>query len=682
MKALLFIYRWFSHQFLNPVLTKFIKVRNYHLLILDLVIFSSLPLLALFLRLDGNLNLNFYLSELGIVTIAFLVIKLTIFSSFGLYQRCWRYASVEDMTHITTLVGSAVVTQFLALILINKLPVLNIENIPISLPFIDGLLCCFIIGGLRFSVRVGDKVAIQKNVGKSADRVLIVGAGSAGVALVQEMQRNTQLGMQAVAFVDDNPDKLNLRIRGIFVVGNRYQIPEIVKCLNIHKVIIAMPTVGGTVIREIVDICQSTGAQTSTLPGIHEILNGRVKLNSIRDIRIEDLLRREPIQTDIERVSQFIQGKKVLITGAGGSIGSELCRQICKCRPTEIILVGHGENSVFNIQNELNQIVIALKNETQKYDYTPKISGFIADIRHRNRLEYAFAEYQPDVIFHAAAHKHVPLMELNSPEAITNNVIGTKNLVDLALKYNVNHFVMISTDKAVNPTNIMGASKRTAEMVVLQAAKESGKSYVVVRFGNVLGSRGSVVPTFQKQIAAGGPITVTHPEITRYFMTIPEAVQLVLQAAVLGRSGEVLMMNMGKPVKIVDLAKELIRLSGYELDKDIAIKFSGLRPGEKLFEELFIKGEEYEPTEHDKLFVVKNASRILLPNLNASVQALLIAATSNDTESIVDLLMQIVPGYKPAHLNQQVPSTMAKNTSIIIPKSSVSSLGKLKAKTA
>jgi FlaA1/EpsC-like NDP-sugar epimerase len=321
------------------------------------------------------------------------------------------------------------------------------------------------------------------------------------------------------------------------------------------------------------------------------------------------------------------------------------------------MLIGHGENSVFVIQQELEQLIQLLKEDGKAQGYTPRIYTFIGDIRDRDRLKHAFERFQPDVIFHAAAHKHVPLMELNPPEAITNNVLGTKNLLDLALQYNVKHFVMISTDKAVNPTNVMGASKRVAEMLVLQAAQKSGLPYVAVRFGNVLGSRGSVVPTFKKQIAVGGPVTVTHPEICRYFMTIPEAVQLVLQAAVLGRTGEVLMLNMGKPVKIVDLAKELIRLSGYEVNKDIDIVFTGLRPGEKLFEELFIKGEEYEPTEHEKLLIVKNASQIIPQSLNMIVESLCQAAIKNDGNSILFLLEQVVPGYKPKYSGNNRSST-------------------------
>jgi FlaA1/EpsC-like NDP-sugar epimerase len=635
----------------NSLLTKLGKFTSRHWFVADILTFLVAPLLALFLRHDGSFSdFGMYKYEILYATILFLTVKMTVLWCCGFYRRYWRYASIEELIHIGMLMMATVVIQAFLFDVISYIPNSPIAHLPRSIPLIDGLLTFLVVGGLRFSVRAIDR-ACQNNTeyenDRTGERVLVVGAGSAGVSLVAEMQRNPQLGFDPVAFIDDDPHKLNLRIRGISVVGDRFRIPDLAKSLGIHKLIIAMPTAPGQVIREIVDICKTSGVKTSTLPGIHEILSERVRVDSIRDVRIEDLLRREPVQTEIGRVAQFLEGKKVLITGAGGSIGSELCRQICKCRPAEMVLVGHGENSVFNIQQELEQVLQVLKEEGKTQGFTPHLYPFIVDIRFRDRLKHAFERFQPDVVFHAAAHKHVPLMELNPTEAITNNVIGTRNLVELAQQYNVQHFVMISTDKAVNPTNVMGASKRTAEMLVLQTAKTSGKSYVAVRFGNVLGSRGSVVPTFQKQIAAGGPVTVTHPDICRYFMTIPEAVQLVLQAAVLGRGGEVLMLNMGQPVKIVDLAKELIRLSGYQVNKDIEIKFTGLRPGEKLFEELFIEGEDYEPTEHEKLFVVKNASQIIPNNLTFAVNALCKAAANHDDSSIVFLLEQLVPGYKP-----------------------------------
>ncbi|MEM7725098.1 MAG: nucleoside-diphosphate sugar epimerase/dehydratase [Cyanobacteria bacterium P01_A01_bin.45] len=653
MNFLFFVSHWIADKFINTLLGRLLKMRNSHLLVLDIAVFSLTPLLALVLRLDGNLNLAPYWSGLFFATILFLSIKLAIFGSFGFYRHYWRYASIEELTYLAILVTATVVVQALIFDIVQSLPNFPTSNLPESLPFIDGLLSCIFIGALRFSIRAVERISNKRKKFHSKERVLVVGAGSAGISLVQDMLSSPHVELQPVAFIDDNPDKQNLRIRGITVVGDRHKIPDAVKSLGISRVIIAMPTVSGQVIREIVDICNYTGVHTSTLPGINEILN-EVRVDSIRDVRIEDLLRREPVQTDIKKVNQFLKGKRVLITGAGGSIGSELCRQILRCSPKEIIIVGHGENSVFNIEQELKQLLQTVQQSSINLGRTPYLHTFVADIRCRDRLKHAFEKYQPEVIFHAAAHKHVPLMELNSPEAITNNAVGTKNLVDMALEYNVNHFVMISTDKAVNPTNVMGASKRVAEMLVLEAAKKSGKAYVAVRFGNVLGSRGSVVPTFKKQIAKGGPITVTHPDICRYFMTIPEAVQLVLQASVLGRGGQVLMLNMGEPVKIVDLAEELIRLSGYEVGKDINITFTGLRPGEKLFEELFVEGEEYHKTEHEKLFLVKNASQIIPKSLNVTVEALCKAAEKNDANSILFLLEQLVPGFQPKYLNSNI----------------------------
>ncbi len=687
MNSLFMLSHWLLDKSTKALLKNLLKLKNRHLLFFDILVFAITPLLALILRLDGNLALQAYVPDLITATLLFLTVKISVLYSFGFYRRYWRYAGVEELTYVAMLIAAAVVIQTLLFDVVDFAIPWAINRLPQSLPFIDGLLSCIFIGALRFSVRVversrNSRIAHSPGFKPQGSRVLIVGAGSAGVSLVEEMQKNYHLGFRAVGFIDDDRAKLNARIRGVQVVGDRNLIPEIVKPLRVDKVIIAMPSVSGEIIQEIVDICKSTGIQACTLPGINEILRGKVSLNSIRDVRIEDLLRREPVQTEIERVAEFLNGKRVLITGAGGSIGSELCRQIYSSCPKEIMLVGHGENSVFTIQQELNQLAQTSTKSGKAKGYVPRIHGFIADIRFKGRLRDAFEKFQPDVVFHAAAHKHVPLMEMNSPEAITNNVIGTKNLVDEALRCNVKHFVMISTDKAVNPTNIMGASKRVAEMLVLQAAKDSGNSYVAVRFGNVLGSRGSVVPTFKKQIAAGGPITVTHPDICRYFMTIPEAVQLVLQAAVLGRGGEVLMLNMGEPVKIVDLASQLIRLSGYRVNKDIDIVFTGLRPGEKLFEELFIEGEEYDPTEHEKLFMVKNSSRIIPKTLKISVEELCQAADRNDTNTIKFLLEQLVPGYKPKYLDDLGQSENLTNISSATNKANETIKSKVKPKSA
>lgn len=636
---------------ISQFLRKVSKLRNRHFLLIDIIVFLLTPFWVLNIRLDTFVGFEAYTSGLLIETLLFIAIKLSVLLLAGFYKRYWRYASVDELVYITILMVITGILQSFAYQILYQLTSETIYSLPRSVPFLDALFSFLIIGGLRFSIRAAVRIRPRRKAFKGC-RILIVGAGNAGVSLAKDLQNNPELGLYPVAFVDDDPKKLNLSIVGLKVVGDRSRIPELVKSLGIQRIIIAIPSAPGNVIRDFVDIAQKTGVLTSTLPGIHEVLNGQVQASAIRDIKIEDLLRREPIKTDVVKVRELLKSKRVLITGSGGSIGSELCRQILKCRPAEILLLGKGENSIFKIQQELEQSIQLLQQEdieVNRKELIPKVTVFIADIRSLPRLEYVFSQFRPDIIFHAAAHKHVPLMELNAPEAITSNVIGTKNLLDAAKRYHVDHFVMISTDKAVNPTNVMGASKRVAEMLVLEAAKKTGKTYVVVRFGNVLGSRGSVVPTFQQQIAAGGPITVTHPEICRYFMTIPEAVQLVLQAAVLGHGGEVMMLNMGQPVKIVDLAKDLIRLSGYEVGKDIDIVFTGLRPGEKLFEELFIEGEQYENTQHEKVLIVHNASNQIPINLNLAVKALSEAASRNDDQSIIFLLEQVVSGYTPSY---------------------------------
>ncbi len=642
------IFSKFRKQFLSKFRKQLIRLRNCHFLVIDIVFFLLTPLLALELRLDGAVDLNIYQTGLLWVTLLFLLLKISLLYLLGFYKRCWKYASVDELQQISmTLVVEIVLQSLVFNGLQPFIPAL--QTLPRSLPILDAILSFLLVGALRFSVRTVERLNHYRRTFNRREHVLIVGAGSAGVGLAYEMQRNPSLGLHPVAFIDDDSTKLNLRIRGLPVVGDRQKIPEVVRILHIRRVIVAMPTVAGDVIREILDICRAVGVQASTLPGIHEILDGRISLGQVRDIQIEDLLRREPIQMDERQVSALIRGKRVLVTGAGGSIGSELCRQLLQYHPAELILLGHGENSIFNIQQELEKILQTLPLDSSMNGTKPNISAFIADTRFLPRLTCAFKQYKPHLVFHAAAHKHVPMMEANAPEAITNNVQGTKNLLELALQFEVERFVMISTDKAVNPTSIMGASKRVAEMLVLQAAQKSGKPYEVVRFGNVLGSRGSVIPTFKHQIAEGGPVTVTHPDICRYFMTIPEAVQLVLQAGTIGQGGEVFMLDMGQPVKIVDLAKELIRLSGYEVGKTMNIIFTGLRPGEKLFEELFIPGERYNATQHEKLFVVINATGIVPNSLDAIVAALGKASLQNDTTEIIFLMEQLVPGYNPQY---------------------------------
>ena len=472
-----------------------------------------------------------------------------------------------------------------------------------------------------------------------------MGAGDAGRMLVRELHRNTQVGMKPAGFVDDDRRKHGMRIDGVPVLGGRHDIPALAQKHCIDQVIIAMPTAPGKALREIIAICDQIGVRTKTIPGMYELLDGKVSVNQLRSVQIEDLLRRVPVQADVAAVGAMLRGKRVLVTGGGGSIGSELCRQVLSCEPATLVILGHGENSVFEIQNELRSWIAGSMNLV----CAPQISAVIADIRFPERVEAVFEQYRPEIVFHAAAHKHVPLMEAHPEEAVTNNVLGTRNVLNAALAAGVDRFVMISSDKAVNPTSVMGATKRVAELLVHQAARQSGRPYMAVRFGNVLGSRGSVVLTFKQQIAAGGPITVTHPEMRRYFMTIPEAVTLVLQAGVLGDGGEVFVLDMGEPIKVVDLAREMIKLSGLQVDNDIDIVFTGLRPGEKLFEELFAHGENYVRTGHPKILVACNAVSFVPACLDIEIEKLVIAACRQDKAAIHCGLKHLVAAYQPMH---------------------------------
>ncbi len=632
----------------------FATLSNRQLLWGDALIFLMAPTIAIFLRIDSFKDLQRWDHwGLMVATVSFAAIKFVILKFSGFYKRYWRFAGTDELMMIAGLALSAAILNIVVLKVLYTL--LPMPNLPRSLPVLDSLLSFIAIGVTRFSIRYTEVVHQRSRTNEPSERLLIVGAGSAGVALAEDMMRHPHLGFQLIAFIDDDLLKKGLKMRGIPILGDRFEIPAYVRQLNIHRVIIAMPSATGTVIRQIVDICQQHHIKTSTLPGLSEILSGRVKAGSVRPLKIEDLLRRDPIETDIHGVLQLLSGKRVLVTGAGGSIGSELCRQILKCNPSEIILLGHGENSIFHIHQELQQIL-----RTSVSDHIPQLHPIIADMRDQIRIEFVFKNLKPEIVFHAAAHKHVPMMEHNPSEAVTNNIQGTQVLLQNALQFGVQHFVMISSDKAVKPTSVMGASKRVAEHLVLHSARQSGRCFSVVRFGNVLGSRGSVVPTFQHQIESGGPITITHPSICRYFMTIPEAVQLVLQASVFSKGGEVFMLNMGEPIKIVDLAQDLIRLSGYEIGRDIDIVYTGLRPGEKLFEELLIPGEEYEPTSHAKLLAVRNVSQMIPNDFSLNIDLLCEAARENNKPRIQALLKQIVNTYMPTS-NPVKPIKVDKN---------------------
>jgi len=636
---------------MKSLLTLLLKLRNRHFLLADLVIFLGTPTLALLLRTDATEIPEKYRQSLGVITLTFLLLKILVFYRGGMYRRFWHYASVDDLAHIAIL-GTQVLLLETAVFFGVLRPLGWISDMfPRSLSLTESVLAITAVGAIRFSIPFGNRVRQRRMNVQPQESVLIAGAGAGGVLIVQEMQRNPAMGLRPVAFVDDAPDKQGLYIWGIPVVGTCTDIPRVAGATGATKVVIAMPTAPGPVIRQIVASCEEGGLPTKTMPGIYELFHGSAGVQQLRDVRIEDLLRREPIRTDTAAVRALIAGKCVLVTGAGGSIGSELCRQLLRCAPHTLLLLGHGENSIFEIYHEL----LRLRDETalggdptvQEAVRRTVIIPIIADIRSAERIHTVLTAQPPAIIFHSAAHKHVPLMEQNPSEAIMNNIIGTRNLLAAAVAVGTEHFVMISTDKAVNPTSIMGASKRVAELLVYQTAQQTGRRYGAVRFGNVLGSRGSVVPTFQRQIAAGGPVTITHPEMVRYFMTIPEAVQLVVQAAPLGQGGEVFMLDMGQPVKVLDLAKDLIRLSGLEVGRDIAIIATGMRPGEKMFEELFLPGEIYVRTQHEKIFIVANAGAGIPATLAQAVVELQAAAEAGDNVNIRLQLQRLIPEFQP-----------------------------------
>lgn len=635
-------------------------LRIRYLLVLDLVLACLCAFAAIILRLENYNSALIYLQSGGwILIILSPAVRIPLYVYFNLYNRLWRYASTDELFGIMR--AGSIAPLGIALLNFGLLPLLGAPySRSGSVWLIEAVLSFLTLAGLRITLRfVEERQQHGTQPGNTTQRIptLIVGAGDAGAMMLREIKRNPDLGMAVVGFVDDDSKKYNNALSGVPVLGNRKQLPDLIRQHQIKQVIIAMPTAPGKIIRQVVQTCEEANIKPRIVPRLDTMVSGKL-VHHLRDVEIEDLLRREPVVTDIEAVHNLLQGKRVLVTGGGGSIGSELCRQILRCRPAELIIIGHGENSVFEIEQELNQV--------QKRDGSQtKLTTYIADIRMKERIFAIFRQCRPEVIFHAAAHKHVPLMEDNPSEAVTNNIFGTQNLLKAAQHFNVERFVMVSTDKAVNPTSVMGASKRGAELLVLDAARRTGKPYVAVRFGNVLGSRGSVVLTFKRQIAMGGPVTITDPEVRRFFMTIPEAVQLLLQAAVLGQGGEIFMLDMGEPVRIIDLATDLIRLSGYEVGRDIDIVFTGLRPGEKLNEELFLAGETYHTTAHPKIRIAAGAGRFVPEHLHATIASLEQAVDSANPLLLRQQLHMLVPEYQipnrtlspaAARLEQRLPA--------------------------
>ncbi len=609
------------------------NVRNRYVLMGDLALILISVLGSYVLRLELGAQFFQYLPSAYWLAGLALIIKPVVYHFFGLYRRLWLYASVQELKLILAAVTAASVLVSMAITSLFAMGFF--VGFPRSVLIIDWLLSILMVGGLRFTLRLLAENRILASVaGRSAHtrHVLVVGAGDAGALVVRELQKNPQLNMAAIGFLDDNPSKKGQQIYGLQVFGPLTDLEQTLDSRHVDEVIIAIPSAPGRVVRLVADVCRLKGVPFRTMPGIYELLGGKVSISRLREVDITDLLRREPAHLQDELVGATLGGRVVLVTGAGGSIGSELCRQIARWGPSELLLLGHGENSIFEALMELQESFPGLHARP-----------VIADVRDLERLKTIFARYRPEVVFHAAAHKHVPMMEVNVEEAVTNNILGTFNVVQAALLYNVDRMVMISTDKAIRPINVMGATKRVAEMIVLDAAQRSGRSFSVVRFGNVLGSRGSVVPSFKRQIARGGPVTITHPDMKRYFMTIPEAVHLVLQASTLGEGGETFVLNMGQQVRIMDLAEDLIRLSGLEPGRDIEVVFTGIRPGEKLSEDLWDEGQTFSKTQHPDIFRLDGQESLYGPQLRAAVDELVRLAREGDSTSIIHLLDELIP---------------------------------------
>ncbi|MEF3302270.1 polysaccharide biosynthesis protein [Paenibacillus sp. GYB003] len=600
---------------------------------IDMLIVSIGVYAAYVLYYGGVLLISEQWGQLGAYTGISVTVCTVGMYGFKLYNRIWHYASTGELLSIV----KAVTVTCLISWLLTSVVTGQLVPIPLLVQSFETIL--LLMGGVRFAWRVFRDSYFKTNVGKK--RALIIGAGDCGTLIAKEMKFDKSSPMAPVAFIDDDIRKQNLQVLGLPVYGGRDKIGEAVERLNIDEIIIALPSVLKKDISQIISHCKSTKAKLKIIPKIGDLIQGKVTINEIRDVDVEDLLGRESVHTDLQGIAEYVEEKTVLVTGAGGSIGSELCRQLAPFKPKRLVLLGHGENSIYAIEAELRLKHPDLNVET-----------VIADIQDRMRIETVFAEYSPQLVFHAAAHKHVPLMESNPSEAVKNNVFGTKNVADCADRFHTERFVLISTDKAVNPTSVMGTTKRIGEMYIQCLNAQSATRFAAVRFGNVLGSRGSVIPKFKEQIRMGGPVTVTHPEMIRYFMTIPEAVQLVIQAGAIAKGGEVFVLDMGEPVKILDLAKDLIRLSGFEPGLDIEISYSGVRPGEKLFEELLTDEEGLASTKHNRIFIGKPA---VIGKANLEFQlSLLEKALGKDDREIRRALKQTVPTYRYTEQEQQL----------------------------
>lgn len=620
---------------------RLIRRKNFYLMLLvDGLCVTAAYLLAYLLRFEGEIPPVWWETMKSSLPYI-LPFKLAFFYFFGLYKGMWRYTSLFDLFNVfkATLISS--ISIILAILFIYRF-----QGFPRSVFIMDWILTFIFISGIRVAIRLllfeKEKhlsSALQLSASpslkmKSRKRLLIIGAGDSGEKILREIRDNPRLNYEVIGFLDDDPRKKGMRIHGVPVLGPVPKIHKLAYQAEMDEILIALPSASAKEMRRIIEACEATGLKSRTTPGIGELIDGRISFKTIREVSFEDLLGRDPIELDMKRIGAYLTDKVVFVSGAGGSIGSELCRQILQFQPKNLILFDKTENSLFHIEMEFRQ-----------RDSKAPITPILGDVRYKTYLNRLFSDYRPQVVFHAAAYKHVPIVELNSWEAIYNNVMGSRNIVEASYQFGSERFIMVSTDKAVRPANVMGATKRVAEMITSCYASDSSR-FLSVRFGNVIGSEGSVVHLFKKQIERFGPVTVTHPEITRYFMTIPEACKLILQAGAMGEGGEIFILDMGTPIKILDMARDLIRRSGFKPDADIEIKFIGLRPGEKLHEELITEGEGIVRTPHEKIFVLKGNtcdSRWL----NSEIEELITLAQEQDADGIKSKLKEIVPEYIP-----------------------------------
>lgn len=611
-----------------------LKYRKIFIILNHGVLFVLAYVLSFVLRFDLSVPETY--EQILITSLPFIILlKILIFEFFSLYQGWWRYVSVSDLTQII----KASVISALAVMAIGYL-FFRDPGYPRSIPMIDFILTVGLVGGARFIVRAVREGRLYNFLHQEKDthRVLIIGAGDAGETLAREILKHPEMKYRVVGFLDDSPFKTSIRIHGYKVLGKIKDVVAVSESYAADEIIIAIPTATGDQMKYIVSLCEETGRKIKTIPGLDRLIDGRISVSQIREVQIEDLLGRDPVELDKDAIGLYLNGKKVLVTGAAGSIGSEICRQVLAFGPHELILVDQWENGVFEMERELLRL-------TTRAD----IRFFVGDVGDKRRMSAIFGLTQPNVVFHAAAYKHVPVMEENPGEAVKNNVGGTRVLADICEETGVNRFVMVSTDKAVNPTSVMGATKRIAERYVQHLSIDGKTKFITVRFGNVLGSAGSVIPIFKEQIAKGGPVTVTHPEMVRYFMTIPEASQLVLQAGSMGRGGEIFVLDMGEPVRILDLANTLIRLSGLKPNEDVHVEFNGIRPGEKLFEELCFDDESMAKTSHAKVFV-HSACAVYPDDFEDNLKRLIGMADTAEPMEIKKMIAKLVPEYTGARV--------------------------------